>query len=140
MIQLPAIVEKLGERSILVVDDEPQIRQLIGQYLARAQVPARKIVYATDGREALRKIKNQEFGLIIMDVMMPGLDGLEAIKELKQTSVTQDVPIMLVSGNLQNIVVKEAILLGVKHILAKPFGHRFFMERLLATFNLTAES
>jgi two-component system chemotaxis response regulator CheY len=104
--------------------------------LARAQVPARKVGYACDGREALRKIKNQEFGLIIMDVVMPGMDGLEAIRAVKEASIAQDVPIMLVSGDLHNIVVKEAILLGVKHILAKPFGHRFFMERLFATLEI----
>lgn len=119
----------LEQKSILLVDDEEKIREMVEKYLSRIECGS-KIIHAGDGQEALRKIKNQEFGLIIMDIVMPRKNGLELYKEIKATASTKNIPVLIVSGNLHSKIVKQAIVLGAKHILAKPFNYDVFMERV----------
>lgn len=120
----------LEDKSILIVDDEEKIRELLEKYLSRANCNLEKIVHARDGGEALRKIMNQDFGLIIIDIVMPKKNGLEVFKELKGRAKTKNIPVLIVSGNLQSRIVKQAIVLGAKHILSKPFNYDVFMERV----------
>lgn len=119
----------LQQKSILIVDDEEKIREMLEKYFSRVKCDS-NIVHAGDGQEALRKIKNQEFGLIIVDIVMPKRNGLELFKEIKATASTKNIPVLIVSGNLHSKIVKQAIVLGAKHILAKPFNYDVFMERV----------
>lgn len=128
----------LTGKSILVVDDEPKIQNLISKYLERSKIDERQIVFANDGKEAIMKVKNQEFGLIIIDIVMPKFNGLQVIKELKAQARTKKIPILLISGNLHTEIVKQSIIMGVKNILAKPFNYDVFMERVEKTLKITA--
>lgn len=119
--------------SVLVVDDEPKIQHLIGKYLERAKYNDKRLVFAGDGKEAMMKLTNQEFGLIIIDIVMPNKNGLQVIKELKEKAKTKNIPVLLISGNLHTEIVKQAIIMGVKNILAKPFNYDLFMDRVKET-------
>ncbi len=129
---------KLGEilskviksKSILVIDDEDKIRDLISHYLKRSDFDQDKIVHAADGAEAIRKIHNQEFGLIIVDIILPKKNGLEVYKEIRSKARTKNIPVLIISGNLSSSIVKKAIYMGAKHILTKPFKYDVFVERL----------
>lgn len=129
---------KLGEiltkvmksKSILIVDDEDKIRDLISRYLKKSEFDGEKIVHACDGAEAIRKINNQEFGLIIVDIVLPRRNGLEVFKEIRSKARTKNIPVLIISGNLNSGIVKKAIYMGAKHILTKPFKYDVFMERL----------
>lgn len=120
----------LSHQNVLIVDDEPKIQQLIGKYFERLKTDPKKLIMASNGKEALRKLQNQNFDLIIIDVVMPQVNGLQVIKELKAKAKTKNIPIILISGNLHTEIVKQAIILGVKNILAKPFNFNVFTERL----------
>lgn len=120
----------LNNKSILIVDDEEKIRELLEAYLKRANCNLTSIVHASDGQQALRKILNQDFGLIIIDIVMPKKNGLELFKEIKSRAKTKNIPVLIVSGNLHSQIVRQAIVLGAKHILSKPFNYDVFMERV----------
>ncbi|MCK6595191.1 MAG: response regulator [Bacteriovoracaceae bacterium] len=125
----------LGDKPILVIDDEIQIQQLLSQYLQKAYIDPDKIVYASNGKEALLKIQNQEFGLIIVDVLMPKMSGIQLVKELKSRAKFKNIPLVLISGNLDSENVKDAILLGVRNILVKPFNYDLFLEKVASTID-----
>lgn len=125
----------LGDKPILVIDDEVQIQQLLSQYLQKACIDPDKIVYASNGKEALLKIQNQEFGLIIVDVLMPKMNGIQLVKELKSRAKYKNIPLVLISGNLDSENVRDAILLGVRNILVKPFNYDLFLEKVASTID-----
>jgi len=124
-------------KSILVVDDEPKIQHIIGKYLERAKVPENRIVFASNGQEALQKMRNQEFGLVIMDIVMPKANGLQVVKALKAETRTRSIPLILISGNLHAELVKVAVIMGVKNILSKPFTYDSFMQRVCDTLKIS---
>ena len=78
--------------NILIVDDEEMIRKLIRKY---AEFEGHTVTEATDGMDAVIKFKNGSFDIIIMDIMMPELDGFSASREIRKTSI---VPIILLSA------------------------------------------
>ena len=125
-------------KSILVVDDEPKIQHIIGTYLERAKIPEKRIVFASNGQEALQKMRNQDFGLVIMDIVMPKANGLQVVKALKNESRTRSIPLLMISGNLHSELVKIAVVLGVKNILSKPFTYDNFMQRICDTLKISA--
>lgn len=132
--------KNLDSKGILIVDDEPMILTLIQKYLEKIidDNTKKKIVIAKDGRDAVQKLLNQEFGLIIVDLEMPRMHGFELIKLLKAKNKTKKVPILIISGNLYQKSVKEAVYLGVKEILAKPFTFKTFTDRIRRVLKITA--
>ncbi len=123
----------IGGKPILVIDDEVQIQNLISQYLQKAYIEPERIIFASNGKEGLLKIQNQEFGLIILDVMMPKMNGIQLIREIKNKAKFRNIPVVLISGNLYSENVKDAIILGVKSILVKPFNYELFLEKVATT-------
>lgn len=120
----------LNNKPILIVDDEPKVRLLISKFFERAKLDEKCLVFAQDGPEALRKIQNQEFGLIIIDIVLPKKNGLQILKEIKNNTKLKKIPVMIISGNLHGEIVKQAIMIGARHILAKPFNYNVFIERV----------
>lgn len=120
----------LKKKSVLLIDDEDEIKSLMANYLTKSHVDEDKIVYASDGKEALSKIQNQEFGLIIVDVLMPKMNGLQLIKEIKLRAKFKDIPVVIISGTLEAENVKTAIALGINNIIVKPFNYNLFLERI----------
>jgi len=89
-----------------------------------------KIVFASDGKEAMAKIQNQDFALIIVDVLMPRMNGLQLIKEIKSRTKYKDIPVVIISGTLEADNVQTAISLGISNILVKPFTFNIFIEKV----------
>jgi two-component system chemotaxis response regulator CheY len=120
----------LKKKSVLLIDDEDEIKSLMSNYLVRTQIEENRIVCASDGKEALSKIQNQDFGLIIVDLLMPKMNGLQLIKEIKLRAKYKDIPVLIISGNLESESVKTAISMGVSNIIVKPFTYNLFLERI----------
>ncbi len=131
------LVEKfLNNKSILLIDDEDEIKSLMSNYLIRSQVEQDRIVTASDGKEALSKIQNQDFGLIIVDILMPRMSGLQLIKELKMRKKYKDIPVLIISGTIDAENVKSAISMGVSNIIVKPFTYNIFLEKVGRTLGV----
>ncbi|MBQ4599808.1 MAG: response regulator transcription factor [Clostridia bacterium] len=111
---------------ILVVDDEEKIRELIGKY---AKFEGHAVDFATDGMEAVEKCRENTYDVIIMDIMMPNLDGFSACREIRKHS---DVPILMLSARGEEYDKINGFELGVDDYVVKPFSPKELMLRVEA--------
>jgi len=114
-----------GER-ILIVDDEERIRDIIREY---ASLEGYQADEAADGAAALRLFRAQEYALVILDIMMPGMDGWGVCREIRKSSA---VPIIMLSARGEEYDKIFGFELGVDDYLTKPFSPRELMARARA--------
>lgn len=108
---------------ILVVDDEELIRRTIAKILQKAQY---EVVLAEDGHAAIEKAKAEKFDLVISDVRMPGIDGLETIRRIKE--IQPEVHSIIITGYASEDTPVQAIKLGVNDYIFKPFEVETFLH------------
>lgn len=111
-------------KKILVVDDEEKIRHIIKKY---AEFEGYVISEASDGMEAIETCKNEDFDLIIMDVMMPELDGFSACKEIRKK---KDIPVIMLSARGEEYDKIHGFESGVDDYVVKPFSPKELMMRV----------
>ena len=111
---------------ILVVDDEELIRNVIKEYLMMENYTVDE---AGDGQEAIEKAKNNDYNLIIMDIMMPKMDGYQACKEIKKT---KDVPFIMLSARSEEYDKLIGFDLGIDDYVTKPFSPKELVARVKA--------
>ena len=111
---------------ILVVDDEEKIRNVIREY---AEFEGYEIEEACDGMEAVAKCKEKDFDIIIMDIMMPKLDGYSSIKEIKKIKNT---PVIMLSARGEEYDKLFGFEIGVDDYVVKPFSPKELMARVNA--------
>jgi DNA-binding response OmpR family regulator len=111
---------------ILLVDDEQSLQTLLSFPLRK---DGYEVVQATDGREALARFGEQPFDLVVLDVMMPKLDGLEVCKRIRARST---VPIIMLTAKTEEIDKVLGLELGADDYITKPFGMREFRSRVRA--------
>lgn len=111
---------------ILVVDDELNIRGMIRKY---AVFEGYQVTEAADGLEAVQMCESGRFDLIVMDVMMPEMDGFTALREIRKTS---DVPVIMLSARGEEYDRLRGFELGVDDYVVKPFSPRELMMRIAA--------
>lgn len=106
-------------KKILAVDDEKHIVRLIQVNLQRAGY---NVDVAYDGLEALKKVEEDPPDLIVLDVMMPQLDGFETLKRLKANPLTSEIPVIMLTAKSQDADVFRGWQSGVDCYLTKPFN------------------
>jgi two-component system alkaline phosphatase synthesis response regulator PhoP/two-component system response regulator VicR len=106
-------------KKILAVDDEKHIVRLVQVNLERQNYV---VVTAFDGKEALEKVRSERPDLIVLDVMMPYLDGFEVLKELKKDPETRDIPVIMLTAKAQDADVFRGWQSGADCYLTKPFN------------------
>ncbi|MFV0552571.1 MAG: response regulator transcription factor [Anaerorhabdus sp.] len=116
---------------ILVVDDEAKIREMIRKY---AQYEGYQVSEAEDGLVAVEKCANENFDLIVMDVMMPNLDGFSACKEIKKM---KDIPVILLTALGEEYDKIHGFDLGIDDYVVKPFSPKELMMRVQAVLKRT---
>lgn len=109
---------------ILIVDDEEKIREVIKEY---AQFSGYETDESKDGMEAVSKVNANKYDLIIMDVMMPKLDGYSAVKEIRKTS---NVPVIMLSARVEEYDKLFGFEIGVDDYVTKPFSPKELMARV----------
>ncbi|BCV24350.1 MAG TPA: response regulator transcription factor [Firmicutes bacterium] len=113
-------------KKILVVEDEARMRDLLRLYLEREGFT---VVEAADGRRALEKIAQEEFALVILDVMLPELDGWTVCRKIRRT---RDVPIIMLTARGEEIDRLTGFELGADDYVVKPFSPRELVMRIKA--------
>ena len=116
---------------LLICDDEPGIRAVIRRY---AQFDGHETVEAGNGREAVEICKKESFDIIIMDIMMPELDGFSAVREIRKTS---NVPVLMLSARGEEYDKVFGFELGVDDYVLKPFSSKELMLRVGAILRRT---
>ena len=109
---------------ILVADDEQKIREVIKEY---AEYEGHSVSEAVDGMQAVEMAKEQDFDIIIMDVMMPRLDGFSACKEIRKFKNT---PILMLSARTEEYDKLFGFEMGIDDYVVKPFSPKEVMARL----------
>ena len=112
---------------ILLVDDEQSIQTLLSYPLRKEGYD---VVQATDGREALERFDEQPFDLVVLDLMLPRIDGLEVCRQLRTRS---SVPIIMLTAKSEEIDKVVGLELGADDYITKPFSLREFSSRIKAT-------
>lgn len=111
---------------ILIVDDDPNIRKLIGHFLVRAGF---RTMEAANGLEALRQLKATKADLVILDIMMPEMDGWELCRELRQH---YDLPLLILTAKGESAQKVKGFELGTDDYLVKPFDPPELIARVKA--------
>jgi DNA-binding response OmpR family regulator len=118
---------------ILICDDEPGLRAVIKRY---AQFDGHETAEAGNGMEAVEACKKEKFDIIIMDIMMPELDGFSAVKEIRKTS---SVPVIMLSARGEEYDKVLGFELGVDDYVVKPFSSKEIMLRIAAILRRTSQ-
>jgi DNA-binding response OmpR family regulator len=122
----PPGLRRPSPATVLVVDDDPRIRELVRLYLAR---DGHRTLEAADGPSALELARSRQCDLVLLDVMLPGLDGLEVCRQLREQSAVPIVLLTARSGDADKIVGLD---IGADDYVVKPFSPRELMARVRA--------
>lgn len=117
----------MAKGKILVVDDEVYIVHILDFSL---RMEGYEVVTALDGEQALERIESERPDLIVLDIMMPKLDGYEACRRLRANPDTRDIPIILLSAKGRNVDQKMGIDAGADEYITKPFSPRKLVEKI----------
>jgi len=114
---------------ILIVEDEPDQQELLRYNLAREGY---SVSCAADGREALAMLRDVEPDLILLDLMLPGLDGLEVCRKVRHDPATANVPIVMLTAKSEDSDVVTGLELGADDYVTKPYSPRVLLARVKA--------
>jgi two-component system, OmpR family, alkaline phosphatase synthesis response regulator PhoP len=120
-------------KRILAVDDEKNIRRLVEVNLARAGY---QVETACDGREALERVALRRPDMVVLDVMMPFIDGFEVLRRLKADPGTADIPVLMLTAKAQDADIMRGWTGGCDTYLTKPFNPAellTFVQRIFAS-------
>jgi len=109
---------------VLVVEDQKEIRDIISKYLVREGYD---YSLARDGFEALDYFNHQEYHLVLLDIMMPGIDGFEVLKEIRKIS---DLPVIMLTARQEEVDRLKGFDIGADDYVGKPFSARELMRRI----------
>jgi two-component system chemotaxis response regulator CheY len=116
------------------VDDSAAIRKILQRVLRQAEIPIGTVYEAGDGVEALETLKKQTVGLILSDINMPNMDGLEFLTKVRSEQAWQSLPIVMVSTEGTHAKVLEAVERGASGYVRKPFTAEQIKEKLAGLF------
>jgi len=117
----------MSKGKILVVDDEIYIVHILDFSLG---MEGYEVVTALDGEQALHKVKSDKPDLVVLDIMMPKLDGYETCKILKTDPETKNIPVILLSAKGRNVDQKMGFQVGADDYITKPVSPRKLVERI----------
>lgn len=119
---------------VLIVDDSAAIRKILQRVLRQTDMPLGKVFEAGDGVEALEILKTNKVGLILSDVNMPKMDGLQLLSKVKADPEYREIPVVMVTTEGSQAKVMEAVTLGAAGYIRQPFTSEEFKEKLTGLF------
>ena len=118
------MVEK--RKTILIVDDERNVRRLVRGMLGKENI----VIEAEDGEVAVRMARSHKPHLILMDVMMPKMDGYTACQTIKTTPVTKTIPVVMLTALGHELNVELGQEMGADGYITKPFSHQDLLDTI----------
>jgi two-component system chemotaxis response regulator CheY len=118
--------------NVLIVDDSAAIRKILVRVLSQTDLPIKQVLEANDGSEALKIVENNNVSLILSDINMPNVDGLELLTRLRLTPKWKDLSVVMITTEGSQAKVMEAVQLGAKGYVRKPFTAEQIKEKVLA--------
>ena len=118
--------------NVLIVDDSSAIRKILVRVLSQTDLPIKQVHEANDGAEALKIVAANDISLILSDINMPNVDGLELLAQLRLTPKWNDLSVVMITTEGSQAKVLEAVQLGAKGYVRKPFTADQIKEKVLA--------
>lgn len=118
-----------GIRTALVADDDPDVRELVAFKLEHAGYA---VVQVGDGVRALEAIARELPTVVLLDVMMPGLSGIDVVRELRRQERTRTLPVILLTAKAQEHDIEAGFATGADDYIVKPFSPRELLSRVTA--------
>ena len=122
----------MSTKRILLVDDEPDFVETVEFFLSGSDY---HVFVAKNGKEALEQVRSQKPDLVLLDAMMPEMDGLEACKRLKNDPTTKPIPIIMLTAKGRKEDVVDAMAAGADSYVVKPFNLSDLVERIEEILN-----
>jgi two-component system, chemotaxis family, chemotaxis protein CheY len=119
-------------KKILIVDDSPTIRKLIGYILKKQEY---MILEAEDGIDAMEKLGSFEADLVIVDLNMPNMDGIQFVKSLRSNYYHMDTPVIMLTTTKNQDLKRDALQAGVNLFLNKPVQPNFLIHKVESLLN-----
>lgn len=121
----------MTKKRILVVDDEKDIQELVGYNLMRNGY---QVTMVATGEEALTRARSDDPDLVVLDLLLPGIDGLDVCKALKNDSITSHIPVIMLTAKGEESDIVTGLELGADDYVTKPFSPRVLNARIKAVF------
>jgi two-component system phosphate regulon response regulator PhoB len=126
----------MAHEKILIVEDEEEIRELVAYNLVKQGYRA---IPVGTGEEGLRRVQAEKPDLIVLDLMLPGVDGLEVCRSLKRDPTTESIPVVMLTAKGEEADIVAGLELGADDYLTKPFSPRVLLARIRAVLRRKAE-
>src|SRR5450755_4705218 len=120
------------ELNVLIVDDSAAIRKILLRVLSQTDLPIKQVHEASDGQEAMKIVENNDVSLILSDINMPNVDGLELLTLLRNTPKWNQLSVVMITTEGSPAKVLEAVQLGAKGYVRKPFTAEQIKEKVMA--------
>jgi CheY-like chemotaxis protein len=117
----------MSKAKVLIVDDEPFNIEVLEQALDETDY---QVLTASNGQEALEKIHSEQPDLVLLDLMMPVMDGFAVLAKVKEDSMLRDIPIIIVSAEHDSKSVVRGIKQGAEDYLTKPVNPEHFLKKV----------
>jgi CheY-like chemotaxis protein len=127
----------MSDRVVLVADDEEDILMLVTTIVERS---GHRVVSVRDGAEALSAVREQRPDLVVLDISMPEVDGLEVLRRIRADEETRELPVLLLSARAQEDDVRHGFATGASAYVKKPFSPSELAERVDALLGTAAHS
>jgi two-component system, chemotaxis family, chemotaxis protein CheY len=117
---------------VLIVDDSSAIRKILQRVLAQTDVAINRVLEAGDGNEGLELLKKEKINLVLSDINMPNMDGLQFLTAIRANDEWKDLPVLMITTEGSQAKVLEAAHLGASGYVRKPFTAEQIKEKLAA--------
>ena len=118
--------------NVLIVDDSSAIRKILVRVLSQTDLPIKQVLEASDGLEAMKIIEANDVSLMLCDINMPNVDGLELLTRLRDTPKWKQLSVIMITTEGSQAKVLEAVQLGAKGYVRKPFTADQIKEKIIA--------
>jgi two-component system chemotaxis response regulator CheY len=116
---------------VLIVDDSSVMRKIVGRSLRQAGLEGIEVLEASNGSEALSSVRENSFDLILSDINMPLMDGLEFVRQLRSIEAAKEIPVVMITTEAGEGHVVQALSLGASGYIRKPFTPDQIKERVI---------
>ena len=114
--------------NVIIADDELRLRKVVATFLRKSGL---EVIEASSGEQTLEILKTKIPDIVVLDISMPGLNGLEICKQIKSTTLYKDIPVLLLTASISAEKRAEGIKAGADDYVTKPFSQKELLEKIM---------
>jgi two-component system phosphate regulon response regulator PhoB len=127
----------MSKEAILIIEDDPDIQELLSLSMSKE---GWKILQAKNGEEGLKILKSKKVNCILLDIMLPGMDGLKVLKKIKEIEECANVPVIMTTAKGEEADIVSGLELGADDYVVKPYSPKVLIARIRAGLRRQEES